>query len=129
MFGYHWRNFISNLPWIREIRAYRKIVRQKIDSQRKYMARFDYDSTSLPKNPMYTKPIPPKICCVCKEPGVSFIPTTRTLMAYVMNPMLNLWSRDKEVIEFEFAQHYARFDYKWFCRTHKLGFHEERFKV
>ncbi len=105
---------LDRTPWVKEIRARRKTGRDLFEAQRKVTERL---------TPMDPLPKPqPKICCQCKEPGAKFLPTEDIMLSHVLNPMFNLWSRDKLVIESEFAKHYERFKYKWFCRTHALGF-------
>lgn len=119
---------LDRTPWVKEIRAGRRQARAKMDAQRKMMARYD-DSINLPRNPMHTKPLPPKFCCVCKAPACSLLPTENTFMAYVMNPLMSMCIRDKELIEQELAIYHSRYGFKWFCRTHKLGYQEDRFKA
>ncbi len=109
---------LDRAPLIGELRALRRKERKlgldMAEAQRKVMKRL------TPLDPMPT-PLP-KICCECKEPGAKFIPTKDVMLSHVLHPMFNLWSRDKAVIESEFAKHHERFKYKWFCRTHGLAF-------
>lgn len=112
---------LDRTPWLGELRALRKKERKvwqdMADAQRRAVERL------APMDPL-PKP-QPKICCVCKEPGAKFIPTEDIMLSHVLHPMFNLWMKDKAIVESEFAKHYARFKYKWFCRTHGLGFFAE----
>lgn len=116
---------LDRTPWIGELRALRKKERKvgldMMEAQRKAIEHLA---------PKEKAPEPgPKICYVCKGRAVAFIPTEDLMIAALMHPMFSIWSRDRKVIANEFNKHYARFKYKWFCRTHKLGFQEKRFKV